>query len=122
MLREILLQETILFNNPQAESSRLEQDYSINKNESNNQQTIAVTVIEQRGNNPSAESSRIENENESNIQQTIVETVIEQRGKEIYKSCSICRKMLNRKSMNLHMRKIHNISVAVKRKVSNFID
>ena len=93
--RETSVQETILFNNPQAESSRLEQDYSINKNESNNQQTIAVTVIEQRGNNPSAESSRIENENESNIQQTIVETVIEQRGKEIYKSCSICRKMLN---------------------------
>ena len=30
--------------------------------------------------------------------------------------------MLNRKSMNLHMRKIHNISVAVKRKIPNFID
>ena len=49
MLRETLLQETILFNNPQAESSRLEQDCSINKNESNNQHTIVETVIEQRG-------------------------------------------------------------------------
>ena len=32
--RETSVQETILFDNPQAESSRLEQDYSINKNES----------------------------------------------------------------------------------------
>ena len=44
------------------------------------------------------------------------ETIVEKRGNQIYKSCCVCQKMMNKKSMKDHMRRAHNMGSPAKRK------
>ena len=44
------------------------------------------------------------------------ETIVQIMGNQIYKSCFVCQKMVNKKSMKNHMRSAHNIGSPAKRK------
>ena len=44
------------------------------------------------------------------------ETIVQKRGTQIYKSCCVCQKMMNTKSMKEHMRRTHSLGSPAKRK------